>query len=359
MTGEKCDRAFGTAVKLRAHEDRVHGGTRFWCTLCAPATPDAQDDLEGLAARTAEAVGFATYALLQAHMRAVHPPTCERCGKTFTSNRGLRQHHEIHHEGLGVDERRTFPCEAEGCGQAFTKKGNLVVHVKTVHGGERRFVCGGEEMRTVCALLGWDAGDACGAAFSTKANMEEHVRTRHLGLESAATTRRRKRASGAGSEQWGGSGSKRRRDGERHSTLADLTGVGHAAGHARRIACIVATCSDVFSAEHELEVHLGSAHGLAKVEAEYAMVERGALEGGRFWLGGRDDDVQAELEEEERLERLLDAQQGIPVGRKKVEIGSGLPWLESLQDDDLLDPDEEEPPLPTRVATTEDASWAW
>ncbi|GAA5983908.1 hypothetical protein JCM11641_006418 [Rhodosporidiobolus odoratus] len=83
-----CGRTFKQKVHLKAHE-KVHDPSRYLCLhpSCLPLP---------LAERQ-----FPTWTLLQRHSKTAHPPRCPYpicAGKTFTTNRGLRNHLEIHTE---------------------------------------------------------------------------------------------------------------------------------------------------------------------------------------------------------------------------------------------------------------------
>ncbi|BGP17767.1 hypothetical protein JCM10213_001731 [Rhodosporidiobolus nylandii] len=83
-----CGRSFKQKVHLKAHE-KVHDPSRYLCLH--PACLSLP-----LSSRQ-----FATWTLLQKHTKSAHPPTCPHAecrGKTFTTNRGLRNHLALHDE---------------------------------------------------------------------------------------------------------------------------------------------------------------------------------------------------------------------------------------------------------------------
>ena len=64
------------------------------------------------------------------HPTVVH--TCNTCGKSFALRFQLKKHEITHQE-------KSIFCEE--CGKAFTTRGNLIVHMKGVHQGLRRYPC--------------------------------------------------------------------------------------------------------------------------------------------------------------------------------------------------------------------------
>ncbi|KAK8161720.1 Zn-finger [Phyllosticta citrichinensis] len=290
-TGERCKGVYNTPHSLKAHEARVHGGLRFFCTLCGP-DPMVETEEGETPSSTAEPVGFATYGALQAHIKEAHPPVCEHCGKETSTQRQLRAHVEIAHSGLSVDDRRRFLCPH--CSAGFTKKGNLNVHIRSMHDNARIFVCGETDLSTISKrdyIRGWDGDGACGRNFGTKSNLEEHIRTQHLGLESTRTAKLREEAAERGEDYDEISKKRRSRAHPKASAIALLTGEGLAEESGRRIACIFANdgCQHRFYRDYDLEFHLGAAHDMSAREITEAMIEKGAREGTQFWIGGAGD----------------------------------------------------------------------
>ncbi|OAP63640.1 hypothetical protein AYL99_02867 [Fonsecaea erecta] len=196
VTGAPCKKAYDTAENLRCHVRAKHDTTRFSCSDCMAqntailASPD--DEREVVQA------SFATYGELQAHLTIVHPPTCPYCPTSFTTNKELTRHLEIQHGILPEKKSENpvvFTCTVEGCGKKFTKRGNLNVHVKTVHENKRDFVCGKTEISLPEEVADQQdvAIHGCNRSFTSKASLEEHVRTAHLGLESKRMLREKKR----------------------------------------------------------------------------------------------------------------------------------------------------------------------
>ncbi|THX11790.1 hypothetical protein D6D13_04681 [Aureobasidium pullulans] len=288
FTGLPCDARFKTSTHLIAHRDREHSGNRFWCKICSPEMADVDTSLNQDAFTTA--VGFPTYIEMQQHIKTVHPPTCAQCGHICASNRDLKAHMEIQHGD--IEDRRNYVCEYPGCGRGFTKKGNLVVHQRSVHAKQKQFICGETDIAGSKRVPVWDGRGACGRAFSAKANLEEHVRTQHLHLP--GYVRPGKRTKQEEDESFTDLPPE-----DHNSVLARLTGVGYE--HGRDIACLDETCPHRFVKPFDLEVHLEIVHGYTKTEAIETTVEREALTGGQFWLGGLQPDF-----EEQRLAHQLD-----------------------------------------------------
>ena len=204
-TGQICKSKFETAEKLRSHQRTKHDETRFSCETCR--LPPAPGLSEALIANLDDdgmtTIFFSTFAELQQHISIVHPPTCEMCSNVFISNKELKTHQELVHDVLDSEKRpsATFLCEEAECGRIFSKRGNLTVHVKTVHENTKDFVCGETEIN-VLELIGSHGTigvngnleiEGCGQAFTSKASLQEHVRTAHLGLGSKRAERNRKR----------------------------------------------------------------------------------------------------------------------------------------------------------------------
>jgi len=193
-TGQPCTKAYDTAEKLRTHQRAKHDPTRFSCEDCEGLNEvhRASGQFDRIIA-----VSFSTYGEFQAHLKIVHPPTCTHCPTSFTTNKELTRHLEIQHGILPPTSSKkppSFPC-THGCGKVFTKRGNLNVHVKTVHENTRDFVCGQTEIALPEELQGQQdlVVEGCNRGFTTKASLEEHVRTAHLGLESKRMIRQKKR----------------------------------------------------------------------------------------------------------------------------------------------------------------------
>lgn len=268
-SGKTCTAAFDTAGHLKAHERRVHGEARFTCTECIGNAGNEEGTGEG------KACNFATYALLQSHMRSVHPPTCPSCAHICSSAKALRRHMEISHGTVSVEDRRTYPCQHPGCERSFTKKGNLNVHVKTVHEGEKRFACGETDLSTSKKVGGWNGMDACGKRYGSKLALEEHVRTAHMGFRNARAERKA-RAGTLTATNTLESGSKRTGP----SNVALLTGQGYAEESGNRhIPCLLAECEHRFYRDYDLWLHMDAKHGMDENEIQLLFMQR-AMQGG-------------------------------------------------------------------------------
>lgn len=254
--------AFDSSGHLRAHESRIHTEKRFSCAECSQHIEEQSAVADS--AKSSETV-FPTYALLQAHIRAAHPPQCPSCPVTSSTSRELRRHLEVVHGNVNLEERKLFPCTAPDCDRSFTKKGNLTVHIRTVHDGEKRFACGETDLSTSKKVVGWD-GKGCGKRYGSKLALEEHVRTTHLGYMNAKAERRQRL--GLGSHKPKPSGP---------SALSTLTGEGYAEETGRHIACFIDSCAHRFHRDYDLWVHMSSKHGCSEDEIRDLFLQRALL----------------------------------------------------------------------------------
>ena len=315
-SGEKCGVGYETLAKLRAHEGRVHAEKRFSCTVCSSEAEVQGDPVQAAEEGNKEAEGgFTTYESLQAHVKLVHPPTCTNCGLRCGSSRELTRHLEVVHGGQPVSARRTHLCTHPFCGRGFTRKGNLMVHMRTVHRNEKRFVCGEVEPSRLSKrkVAEWNGEDACGRAFQTKANLEEHVRTAHLGLQHARKgLEKRKGGEIAEEEQqlMPPPSSK-----PAASVLTRLTGSGYADQSGRDIPCVQAGCEYRFIRDYDLEVHLRTKHGFVDVKIQDLLLQRdsGNSSTDLFWLRSSLD-FQQSLGLDHEAEGMLDGSLGMGVG---------------------------------------------
>ncbi|KAF2090940.1 hypothetical protein K490DRAFT_10419, partial [Saccharata proteae CBS 121410] len=293
-TGEKCTQAYDTAASLRAHQGRVHGGSRYFCTECMPDA-NSQPSSEQKVETPTPPASFATYALLQAHIKVVHPPTCAHCSLTCSTHRQLQAHIDLAHSGVPLSARRKYTCPYPSCGQGFTKQGNLNVHIQSSHKGVRNFVCGTTDLSSsrTPEIRAWTAHNACDRAFGSKGNLEEHIRTQHLGLEGSRKAKARAKAEASGQTFDDRPQGRPRKQQKRGDAAVDtatlLTGAGYAEQSGRSIACVRPDCPHRFHRDYDLELHCRSAHGMAEVEIAEAVAERDALAGGKFWIGGADE----------------------------------------------------------------------
>ena len=229
-------------AKLKAHITKAHSTERrYTCSICTSQDHDSGEDvvMEDFlvhAANEVTMVSFPSYSALQDHIRDAHPPTCEYCHDTFTTQRELARHVELLHSSAAA--QAVFKCEEPGCGKAFTKRGNLKEHIRIIHKGEKRFLCGDTDVSGSSKFIDedgtrreWD-GDGCGRTFTTKASLEEHIRTQHLGMEGTSKVKKRQRLIDSGRDPGvvnarGKSGAKPRRDKGlvKTSAMSRLTGL--------------------------------------------------------------------------------------------------------------------------------------
>lgn len=279
--GLPCECGYDTAMKLRAHETKMHGFKRYWCSYCIDAGEEQNKDL------TTASAAFSIYADLQIHIKAEHPARCEDCQLVCSSAADLEKHIATHHTRIAVAiaDRKQYPCLVPTCGKIFTKQSNLNTHVRTVHSDARPFVCGKFDVANAADLSVWDGDDACGQAFAHKSALENHVRRIHLAGGNPRATRqeakrRVKRAA-------------RKVASLRTSTLSRLTGTAIEADRNEKAVCVVSGCTFEAALFTDVEAHGREVHGMSEDEVFAAIMEQQALNGGRFWIGG--DDVDGSL----------------------------------------------------------------
>lgn len=233
-SSEVCGQTFATVGQIRAHEIREHSGRKYVCDICQQS--ETGDE-------AGEEVSFITYAELQAHIKEAHPPECQECGEVCISKRALKAHMEIVHSTLS--SRQRFECEHPGCGRKFTKKGNLQVHIQSVHAKIKPFICGQTDLSNNEKVEGW-SGIGCGSTFGTKASLEGHIRTQHLGLPATMKS----------------GGSKLSRKVKQNdlddSIISSITGHNYEAE--RPFTCLDYGCDSRFRKEHDLAIHLELHH---------------------------------------------------------------------------------------------------
>ncbi|RKF62464.1 Transcription factor IIIA [Golovinomyces cichoracearum] len=186
ITGEACNHGFDGPTGLRQHQERVHGGARFFCTEC---TINGSFNSDG----TPRHPGFMSYFKLQAHIRKEHAH-CVFCNVKFFSQRELLSHIDSSHSGKSLEERRTFSCDEPGCNKSFTSQNNLRTHTNKVHLG-KRFICGTFDLGAHPELCKWSNLDGCGADFCSKKNLINHILTVHLKIHSSSSSRVKDRKS--------------------------------------------------------------------------------------------------------------------------------------------------------------------
>ncbi|KAL8972082.1 MAG: hypothetical protein Q9183_000737 [Haloplaca sp. 2 TL-2023] len=246
--GNECGQGFDTAGRLQSHQGRVHGGKRFWCSICVDKVAE-QDTALNETLATDEG-GFATYAKLQEHIKFQHPPECSQCGIVCCSQRELKNHLEIAHGSLDVNDRKTHRCPESDCGRAFTKKWNLNAHIQSAH-NSKKYICGEVPLEALNRVEGWDGANACGRGLSTKGSLESHIRTAHIGQG-------RKRITKKGKEM----------PDTTEQALLKLTGAGYEEESGRNISCPLPDCDFRFSRGYDLQVHLTSKHGSSEEVAK-------------------------------------------------------------------------------------------
>ena len=204
VSRESCASGFDTAEKLRAHQRAKHDPARLICIECLDffagnrVTDDHDEDLVD----NYPLACFSSADALKLHIAALHPSACPYCPTSFGNVRELRMHlrqiHDITETGKSSVEF-DFPCSHIGCKRSFSKKGNLNVHITTVHEKRRDFICGRTELSLrdlPCKSHSevWHSDiDGCGRDFTSKSTLEEHVRTVHLGLGSKRMEREREK----------------------------------------------------------------------------------------------------------------------------------------------------------------------
>lgn len=302
--GEECGAGFDGAGKLKSHEGRVHGDKRFWCAMCSSVATAKEIGI----GQQDTPDGFSTYAELQAHIGIEHAPTCEACGLQCKSQRALKSHIDIVHGPLDMDERRKHVCVEPGCGRAFTKRGNLNVHVRTIH-GQKKFVCGGVDRNILKNIADWDGSGACGRILSTKQSLEGHIRTFHVGLSNSQRNTDQSRV-----------GCQKIRK-KPIPTLVRLTGAGYEDESGRDITCLMSDCKYRFMRNYDLEVHLSYHHGLSNHEVERRWTEREQLVSRFTWDGslvlasGEDAETESALDQQFGTEGIQSAFQKGPAER--------------------------------------------
>ncbi|KAK5171852.1 uncharacterized protein LTR77_003488 [Saxophila tyrrhenica] len=287
---DECGKAFASITKLKVHERREHGGNIYFCDDCREPGP-AADDGVGTPMTDSDRLGFRTHAELQAHIKEVHPPTCTICSKPCRSNRDLTAHMEIAH-GNTLDQRKqAFPCTHPGCDRSFTKRGNLAVHVQSVHSKQKPFVCGQADLSDQISsekIPGWN-GVGCGMGFTSKASLIGHVRTQHLDLPPLRQKPSKPKKAKSVATETADSPMELDQPVETadasNAPLSQLTG--HAYSENRHLACLDPHCVVRFYREYDLEQHMRAKHGWT--ESDFAFVR-----GDKFWIGGVDEDMNDE-----------------------------------------------------------------
>lgn len=325
-SAEECGVSFATAGQLRAHQSREHSGLRYFCDICA----SPQEDVDMI--HVLPPVSFASYLDLQDHIKTEHLPTCATCGHVCDTNRALRAHMDIEHSSLS--DRQRFECDQPGCDRKFTKKGNLKVHIQTVHAKAKSFVCGQHDLSKSNKIDGW-TGAGCGMSFGTKGSLEGHIRTQHLGI--SGTPHSSSKAKSGKTD--------RPRSRNAHglpSTVGKATSnlTGFAYEETRPLACLEQSCPHRFSREYDLATHLELQHGW-NIDDVNDCLGGAALGDDKFWIGadeGFDGDPD-EILRQRLVESLLLEGDGMVLD----DGTTASPLFEDaampdFQADDMLDP---------------------
>jgi uncharacterized Zn-finger protein len=276
-TGEKCPKSYQTQAALRRHQLNAHNPEAeeqrlFFCSMCpTPGTElEALKTENGVVMFAKEPLTFQTYPDLVAHNKEAHPPMCPVCGLKVKDKPALRSHMDSQHGD--PNNKSQFVCPDPNCDRTFSRENNLKVHIRSVHEQQKPFLCTSSIVSdsNKAEIQGWDGHNACGAAFGAKASLEQHIRTQHLQKKNRKETRKEKKS----------------RKKPEPSMVRLLTGEGFDGG--REIPCPVESCGDRFFRNYDLKRHLAAVHELNDVELNEAIIERDALAGGQFWIGGRD-----------------------------------------------------------------------
>jgi general transcription factor IIIA len=153
----------------------------------------------------------------------------------------------------------------DGCNRSFTKKGNLTVHIRTFHEGEKRFACGETDLSASNKVTGWD-GYGCGKRYGTKLALEEHIRTSHMGFKNSKAERRERLGL-----------TNKPSNSHQISTLAALTGQGYVEETGRHIACFYESCEHRFHRDYDLWVHMAAKHGCSEDQVQALFMQRALL----------------------------------------------------------------------------------
>ncbi|KAF2709472.1 hypothetical protein K504DRAFT_467436 [Pleomassaria siparia CBS 279.74] len=281
-SGERCTKGYDTDSALRRHISSTHkkvqdDSDRHCCMICIPPGTDyevirAENGV--MVSIPREPLSFATREELQTHSREHHPPTCSRCGVKFANGQNLKSHFESVH--AHPEEQPRFPCPQPDCNKVFNRQHNLTVHIQCVHEQKARFFCTSDCLQDSKHpdLANWDGENACGAAFKAKSSLDQHIRTHHLELPNRKATRNKAKASKAAPKP---------------SMLTLLTGIGYEKD--RPVLCLVHDCEHRFFMDRDLRRHLRATHKWTDELIEEKILEREAIAGGQFWIGGFKDPV--------------------------------------------------------------------
>jgi len=328
-SGTICGAGFNKGTRLKLHRGQVHGNLRYHCNICT-ATND--EDTTGVLVESAVELGFATYSAFQEHNKVIHPPRCPSCSLACTTAKELTRHIELAHGNQDQEAKQIHQCPEEGCERSFGKRGNLVVHIRTVHAQQRLFSCGGTEVTSLNNVEGWNGNDACGRDFKAKSQLEEHIRTAHLAMENRFKAKRQEKRKVKEANHVSAHKSS--------STIGMLTGTAYGDDPRRSILCTVSGCNYRFMRGHDLQTHLHKHHGmLGEGVSHDAMMMDGngeepdlwlqlevsAADGGTFWVGNQASDFDNDEDDDEEEDWQADMYD---------VVGDGHGW----EDDLLVDP---------------------
>ena len=246
--GKQCNAGFDTAFRLKDHEGRLHQARRYICSTCS-ASPVSEPDKDHGDRSNAS---FSTYSELQHHIFIEHPPTCSECGLKCATPRTLKSHVEVRHGNLTVKERRTFSCPKTGCSAGFTKKGNLNVHLHTIH-GMSRYACNVQVVNENQRLDGSDNTGKCDAQFPSRAKLLAHVRNSHAEQPRQGS---------------GDSNRAKRSQRKRGSVVERLTGPDTSSLELPNISCPLSLCQWASEHDTDLQGHSMTAHQLSQADSQ-------------------------------------------------------------------------------------------
>lgn len=315
-TKKPCEAVFESTGALRRHVERDHTAPKFWCEECGKN-----------GANMTGGIGFATRALLEAHMRHAHVD-CPFCDTRFSGPAELHKHIDMHHSGKSVADRKTIACPHAGCSKTFTRRANLNVHIRAVHEG-LRFVCGDDaadaastttveggtgtgiatgERKTFNGwtdpdLIAWETrNEGCGRGFVSKMKLEEHIRYVHLRHERptpapvivlGAEQQTMSTFSGGSmpppptaAQLLSGAGA-----GDGLATPSADVLIDALLGTNRTLVCTMPGCAARFVRHHDLNVHLQRDHQ-SNVDSEMKADDNdndNLFSPDEFWIGGGDN----------------------------------------------------------------------